>query len=263
MSVRRGCLFAALLVTGALALAACDDAGAPAAPSAPAPPPPTPRPPPPVNLKIVSGDRTVVLTWESPGGASGALITNYEVRVLTIAGPTAWDRTADAAGLTYAIAGLTNGVEYAFEVRSVNNNGTPNDSGDDAFSDPVSVTGTPVEPPPPPVNLRAIPGDREVTLLWDPPLLPEGAGAEPLRNGGVDLGRRADRRRLAGDCRRDDDRDVLQPDERRAVHLRGPLGERQRDPERSVRRHHRQGAPRHGHAGGAASPAGQPEGGSR
>ena len=132
-------------------------------------------PPPPVNLKATPGNRTVVLTWQSPGGASSQRITHYEVRAMTSAGTSRWERIPDGtANYEYTALELTNGEQYTFEVRSVNDNGTPNNPDDDAYSDTVSATATPLEPPPPPVNVRAIPDDGQVTLHWDPPHLPEG-----------------------------------------------------------------------------------------
>ena len=66
----------------------------------------------------------------------------------------------DSAMTSYTVQGLTNGVEYTFEVRAVNAVGP-------GAASQVSVT--PADVPAAPVAFAASPGDGEGTLSWSIP----------------------------------------------------------------------------------------------
>ncbi|WP_446830455.1 fibronectin type III domain-containing protein [Candidatus Foliamicus sp.] len=115
-------------------------ATAAATPMAPTPPPSAPAAP--ANLAAAPGDTEVTLSWNNPNDSS---ITKYQFRQAqgqTVPGSTAWaDITGSGAGTTsHTVTGLTNGQQYAFQIRAVNNAGN-SDASD-------TVTATPVEPVP-------------------------------------------------------------------------------------------------------------------
>ena len=110
------------------------------------------------NLQATRGDGQVTLTWETPSASRSASrsadslpdrspLTGYEYRQSTDGGST-WlpDWTAilddDPAMTSYTLEMLTNGVEYTFEVRAVN------DAGAGAAS---RVSATPAGVPDPPI----------------------------------------------------------------------------------------------------------------
>ena len=123
----------------------------------------------PRNLAAAPGDGEVMLAWEAPADDGGSAITRYEYRYAegaSVPDTTGW--TSVDLVLTITVGGLTNGAEYAFEVRAVNDVGA---------SEPASTTATPVTVPGAPKNLSAVPGDGEVTISWEPP---ESDGGAPI-----------------------------------------------------------------------------------
>ena len=101
----------------------------------------------PTSFMATAGDSKVDLSWQAPASDGGGSITEYEYRYSmgsTVSASATWtavpdgrdtgDSAADETGVT--ISNLTNGTEYAFDVRAVNSAG----SGDGAGS----VTATPV-----------------------------------------------------------------------------------------------------------------------
>ena len=101
----------------------------------------------PRNLEATAGEMRVTLTWTAPASDGGAAITEYEYRHAAASavpdgmawtdvpdGSDAGGSTADETGAT--ISGLTNGTQYAFEVRAVNN------VGGGAKAGPVTATPT-------------------------------------------------------------------------------------------------------------------------
>ena len=103
----------------------------------------------PTSFMATAGDGEVTLSWGAPANIGGGAITKYRYRhsegstVVTTAswtdvpdGSDDGDSTADETGVT--ISSLTNGTEYAFEVRAVNSAGEGTAAG--------SVTATPAAP---------------------------------------------------------------------------------------------------------------------
>ena len=123
---------------------------------------PSAKPSEPRNLSATPGDRQVTLNWEPPFSDGGSAILRYEYRV---DGRGMWTPAvggADARETT--VKALDNGLPYHFELRAVNSAGEGEGEGAVA-----TETATPSEKPSAPHNLRATPGDRQVTLRWEPP----------------------------------------------------------------------------------------------
>ena len=118
----------------------------------------------PGNLTAVAGDRQLTLSWETPAN-NGSALTRFQYRRSTDGGATwspDWSRAtiiprSGPATTSHEFGGLTNGTAYTFEIRARNG------AGDGAAA---QVTATPLGPP---GNLRATPGDGQVTLSWGDP----------------------------------------------------------------------------------------------
>ena len=104
----------------------------------------------PQNFRATAGDMRVVLTWNAPASDGGTAITRYQYRYSegsTVDTSATWTDVPDAdtdadtdAGneTTVTVTGLSNGMQYAFEVRAVNSGDGP------AATD----TATPIIPTP-------------------------------------------------------------------------------------------------------------------
>ena len=113
----------------------------------------------PEGLVAMEGDGMVTLTWNDPGDNT---LTGYEVRYGESGTDLpAWsadhDIDSDAGTTTHPVPGLTNGIEYTFEVRAF--------AGEYPGAS-ASVTATPVAPPAAPDILRTFALDRKVTVIW-------------------------------------------------------------------------------------------------
>ena len=154
-----GCLSHDDLVTDAgvyeLVRARADERTAPSAPQA---------------LGGEPGDQEVTLTWSPPADDGGHPVLRYEVfegatKVAEVTPP-----ASAATTVSQTIPGLVNGDTYVWSVRAVNA------VGPGAFSNQATVSPE-AAPPSAPRDLTGIPGDRQVTLTWSPPL----TGAPILR----------------------------------------------------------------------------------
>ena len=140
-SRRWGAVAALVALAAVLGIATPEDARAQAPPG------------PPRNFTATAGDTQVVLKWVAPASAGGAAITSYQYR--TAVGATVPESHSWISGtdLEATVPGLTNGTQYAFEVRAKNRN--------IGGEGPVATaTATPVA---------------DVTLTWDA----REAGLEP------------------------------------------------------------------------------------
>ena len=109
----------------------------------------------PQHLSGVPGDEQVMLTWDAPSSDGGSAILRYEY---AIDDSGTWiDAGLD---LEETVPGLTNGREYAFEVRAVNSAGP---------GAPARTAATPLGMPSVPESLTATGGDGEVVLEWTEP----------------------------------------------------------------------------------------------
>ena len=121
----------------------------------------------PQNLRATSTDGIVFLGWDPPASNGGAPITGHQVRY--VAGSAVPDDTAwQESGHQFNAFGLTNGTEYAFEVRAMNRIG-----GGPA----ATITATPGTRPGAPQNPAATPGDGQITVSWE---TPESDGGAPI-----------------------------------------------------------------------------------
>ena len=114
------------------------------------------------SLAAGAGDGSVTLAWETPGDG-GSAITGYEYRQSTDGGANfgAWTSIPNSASLnSYTVrTNIANGTTYTFEVRAVNALGESDES------NRVSVT----PPGDRPENMKAVPGNRQIGISWDPP----------------------------------------------------------------------------------------------
>ena len=109
----------------------------------------------PQHLSGVPGDAQVTLTWDAPSSDGGSAILRYEY---AIDDSGTWiDAGLD---LEETVPGLTNGQQYAFEVRAVNSAGP---------GAPARTAATPLGMPSVPESLTATGGDGEVVLEWTEP----------------------------------------------------------------------------------------------
>ena len=121
----------------------------------------------PENLSAAPGDRRVALSWDDPGDAT---IDRYQYRYRNTS-DSGWrpDWTdiaaSDAATTSHTLAGLTNGVEYTFQVRRMYLENGQDDPG--AHGEVKSIPRGPLGAP---ANLSAVSaGDGEIALSWDDP----------------------------------------------------------------------------------------------
>ena len=109
----------------------------------------------PQHLSGEPGDAQVMLTWDAPSSDGGSAILRYEY---AIDDSGTWiDAGLD---LEETVPGLTNGQQYAFEVRAVNSAGP---------GAPARTAATPLGMPSVPESLTATGGDGEVVLEWTEP----------------------------------------------------------------------------------------------
>ena len=112
---------------------------------------PAPVPAAPTNLEAEVRDRRIGLTWDDPGDST---IDEYEYS--TDGGSFSVISGSDDTTTSYTVTGLTNGTQYTFAVRAVNNT-------DDGVES--TVTATPLWPAP--TGLVATAGQGRVTVEWN------------------------------------------------------------------------------------------------
>ncbi len=127
----------------------------------------------PTGLAAAPGDGKITLTWNNPGDSS---ITRYEYNVnhndTSTGNLSGWSQWATVPGsgastTSYTFTGLTNGREYRYHLRAVNDNGESVGAPD--FGPPWYVFATPYRLPDAPTGLAAAAGVRSVTLSWNNP----------------------------------------------------------------------------------------------
>ena len=127
----------------------------------------------PTGLAADAGDGKITLSWNNPGDSS---ITRYEYNVNhndtgtgNLSGWSQWATVpgSGASTTSYTFTGLTNGREYRYHLRAVNDNGPS--VGAPASGPPWFVHAVPNAPPDAPTGLAAAAGVRSVTLTWNNP----------------------------------------------------------------------------------------------
>ena len=121
----------------------------------------------PASLTATAGDEEVALVWSAPADDGGSPVTGYEYRFAagtTVPGDTPWQSAG--LDLEWTVTGLTNGQQYAFEVRASNRVGEGEARG--ALATPVGAPGALA-------SLTATGGDGEVVLEWTEPADDGGA----------------------------------------------------------------------------------------
>ena len=124
----------------------------------------------PRSLTARPDDGKVTLAWRAPASNGGSAISRYEYRHAQGASVSAgigW--TSVGTALTVTVGSLTNGREYAFEVRAENAGGE---------GDAAAETATPATVPGVLQHFATRPGDRQVTLLWQAPANAETSAIE-------------------------------------------------------------------------------------
>ena len=92
------------------------------------------------SLTATAGDEEVALVWSAPADDGGTPVTGYEYRFAagtTVPGDTPWQSAG--LDLEWTVTGLTNGQQYAFEVRARNRVGEGEARG--ALATPVGAPG--------------------------------------------------------------------------------------------------------------------------
>ena len=115
----------------------------------------------PASLTATGGDGEVVLEWTEPADDDGTPVTGYEYRFAAgtaVPGDTPWQSAG--LDLEWTISDLTNGQQYAFEVRASNRVGE---------GEAWRALATPVGAPGALASLTATEGDEEVALAWSAP----------------------------------------------------------------------------------------------
>jgi len=116
----------------------------------------------PTGLTAAPGSAKVTLAWNPPASDGGSKVSGYRVYYATSADfQGAAQVPAVLTGTALVLVGLTNGTTYYFWVTAVNQVGESQPSG--------GVPATPVTVPEAPAGLTAAPGDRQVSLKWNPP----------------------------------------------------------------------------------------------
>lgn len=133
---------------------------------------PTPTTPPvdappaiPLDFALVVGDGQITTSWTANTESD---FDHYEIRYKPIS-TTQWTTIGNVEGVSNLISGLVNDTAYEFAILAVDKAGNKS-----AYS--TSIQGTPQAIPTPPaipVGLRAVVGDAEVTLSWNPNIEPD------------------------------------------------------------------------------------------
>ena len=135
---------------------------------------PSTTPSAPTGLSVVAGNRSLSVRFNAAANG-GSPVTRYEYSLDN--GATWAPRSSTSTSFT--VSGLTNGVTYQVRVRAVNARGTGPAS--------VAVAGTPRTTPAAPIVVAVAPGNRSLTVTWQPPASNGGApitGYQVSTNGG-------------------------------------------------------------------------------
>lgn len=118
---------------------------------------PDTRPATPANLTAVPGNKSVKLTWDPVAGA-----TSY--RVCVFRNGSIYRYVPVSSGTTITVPNLINGTKYGFWVQSYTDKYSKDpDKAGLVYATPKAVNNKPATP----ANLKAVAGNKSVTLTWD------------------------------------------------------------------------------------------------
>ena len=128
----------------------------------------------PIGLAATAGGAQVRLSWDAPVPNGGPPADGYNVYQGSSPGGESSSpvNSSPITSTSYPVTGLTNGSTYYFTVKAVNFNVISVNriaNGPSVGQASCEVSATPATVPGPPAGLTAAPGDRQVTLSWDPP----------------------------------------------------------------------------------------------
>ncbi|MEJ5331101.1 MAG: fibronectin type III domain-containing protein [Desulfobaccales bacterium] len=137
----------------------------------------------PRELSATPGDRSVTLTW-SPvtrlaDGSAAADLAGYHLYRREKGGPVRRLTPEPVREPQYQDVGLKNNLEYIYTVRAVRRLGP--DLLESLDSPAARAVPRDLTPPPPPLNLVAVPTKQGVELRWDPSPAPDLAGYRVYR----------------------------------------------------------------------------------
>ncbi len=116
------------------------------------------------NLKATAGDGKATLTWSVTSSELDS-ITGYRVREYKSGSNSFVTHDILGKATSVTIDGLTNGISYGFRIVAVNAQGI----GPDSNLVQVTPKATSNKVPGIVTNVKAIPGDKQVTLSWNTP----------------------------------------------------------------------------------------------
>jgi subtilisin family serine protease len=122
------------------------------------------RPTAPIDLQPSPGADGVTLTWQAPAWSGASAISSYEVTASPAPTTGAATRSAAAGATSFLFDGLTDGVDYTFTVRALNDQG----SGVAASTAPAELADAPTAPDAP-TGVTASAGDARATVSWTAP----------------------------------------------------------------------------------------------
>lgn len=117
----------------------------------------------PTGVSAVRGNTQVAVSWSAPSSDGGSAITGYTVT----ASPGGATLTVGNV-LTGTVTGLTNGTAYTFTVHATNSLGSSAESS-------ASAAVTPSTTPSAPLDVSAVAGVSQASVLWDAPSTNGGA----------------------------------------------------------------------------------------
>lgn len=130
------------------------------------------------GVAAAASDKSAEVTWEPPADTGGAPLLYYLVKVRP---KRAFVRVAPQER-SVIVGGLSNGMEHTFTVAAANKVGLGRTS---VPSAPVCPAGAPE----PPTAIKAVTGNREVTVSW---VAPASDGGQPLETYAVKIASRSD-----------------------------------------------------------------------
>jgi hypothetical protein len=129
-------------------------------------PPPAGAPTVPLNVNGSASDGAVTINWTAPTSDGASPITGYVVRVFQNGTLVTTDFTGPST-FTDTVSGLTNGLTYSLTAAAFNSVGTGPQT--------APLLLTPTGGPSAPTIDSVVPGDKQLTVNWSPPVSDGGS----------------------------------------------------------------------------------------